>query len=127
MRRPRSAPWLLSLVPSAAIPFAQVYQRDREAPASENITSAKGKPSQCARFVWHGPSAGNAAHGTRPPLCRLSNMAEKKEQQIQWQAAMWAIGRVLSKEFECKEDEVPDRMRQLLSELEAKGKRDNKD
>ena len=54
-------------------------------------------------------------------------MAEKKEQQIQWQAALWAIGRVLSKEFECKEDEVPDRMRQLLSELEAKGKRDNKD
>jgi len=54
-------------------------------------------------------------------------MAEKKEQQIQWQAALWAIGRVLSKEFECKEDEVPDRMRQLLRELEAKGKRDSKD
>jgi len=53
-------------------------------------------------------------------------MAEKKEQQIQWQAALWAIGRVLSKEFECKE-EVPGRMQQLLRELEAKGKRDNED
>jgi hypothetical protein len=49
-------------------------------------------------------------------------MADKKEQQIHWQAALWAIGRVLSNEFECKE-EVPDRMRQLLAELEAKGKR----
>jgi hypothetical protein len=68
----------------------------------------------------------NAAHGTSGPLCRLSNMAERKEQQIQWQAALWAIGRVLSNEFECKEDEVPDRIRQLLAELEAKGKRDNK-
>jgi len=53
-------------------------------------------------------------------------MAEKKEQQIQWQAALWAIGRVLSNEFECKE-EVPDRIRQLLSELEAKAKDDKKD
>jgi len=52
-------------------------------------------------------------------------MAEKKEQQIQWQAAMWAIGRVLSHEFECKEEEVPDRIRKLLTELEANGKRDN--
>jgi hypothetical protein len=58
----------------------------------------------------------------RQPLCRLADMADKKEQQIHWQAALWAIGRVLSNEFECKE-EVPDRMRQLLAELEAKGKR----
>ena len=50
-------------------------------------------------------------------------MADKKEQQIQWQASLWAIGRVLSAEFECNE-EVPDRIRQLLAELEAKGKRD---
>jgi len=48
-------------------------------------------------------------------------MADKKEQQVQWQAALWAIGRVLSNEFECKE-EVPDRIRQLLAELEARGK-----
>jgi hypothetical protein len=53
-------------------------------------------------------------------------MAEKKEQQIQWHAALWAIGRALSNEFECKEEEVPVRIRQLLSELETKGKRDNK-
>ena len=50
-------------------------------------------------------------------------MADKKEQQINWQAALWAIGHVLSTEFECKE-ETPDRIRQLLAELEAKGKSD---
>jgi hypothetical protein len=53
-------------------------------------------------------------------------MAEKKEQQIQWQASLWAIGRVLGHEFECKEEEVPDRIRKLLTELEAKRNRDNK-
>jgi hypothetical protein len=53
-------------------------------------------------------------------------MAERKEQQIQWQAALWAIGRVLGNEFECKEEEVPDRIRRLLIQLEAKGNRDNK-
>jgi hypothetical protein len=60
----------------------------------------------------------------RQPPCRLVDMADKKEQQINWQAALWAIGRVLSTEFECKDAEVPDRIRELLAELEAKGNSD---
>jgi hypothetical protein len=47
--------------------------------------------------------------------------ADEEDQKIYWQAALRAIGRVLSNELECKE-EVPDRIRQLLAELEAKGK-----
>jgi hypothetical protein len=46
---------------------------------------------------------------------------DTKEQQIHWQAALRAIGRVLGNEFECKE-EVPDRIRQLLAELEPNGR-----
>lgn len=50
---------------------------------------------------------------------------DRKEQQLHSQAALRTIGRVLRNEFECKE-EVPDRIRELLAELEAtaKGKKD---
>jgi hypothetical protein len=54
-------------------------------------------------------------------------MANDKERQLHWQAAMWAIGHVLSREFECEQQELPDRIRQLLAELEAKGNPKNKD
>ena len=49
-------------------------------------------------------------------------MANDKERQLHWQAAMWAIGHVLSREFECEQQKVPDRIRQLLTQFEAKGK-----
>jgi hypothetical protein len=54
-------------------------------------------------------------------------MAEKSQQQSEWQASLRAIGRDLGNEFDCKEAEVPDRIRQLLAKLEAKKTRDNKD
>jgi hypothetical protein len=45
-----------------------------------------------------------------------------KEQKLLWEAAVRAIGRALKRDFECEQKNVPDRMRQLLAELEAKGK-----
>jgi hypothetical protein len=45
---------------------------------------------------------------------------QKQEQQILCQAALTAIGRVLRQEFQSEAE--PERMRELLAELEAKGK-----
>jgi len=54
-------------------------------------------------------------------------MAEKNQQNSEWEASLRAIGRDLGNEFDCKEEEVPARIRQLLTELEAKRMRRNKD
>jgi hypothetical protein len=45
-----------------------------------------------------------------------------KEQQLLWDAAVRAIGRALKRDFECEQQNVPARMRELLAELEPKGK-----
>jgi hypothetical protein len=45
---------------------------------------------------------------------------QKREQQILCKAALTAIGRVLRQEFQSEEE--PERMRELLAELEVKGK-----
>ena len=61
--------------------------------------------------------------GTRQPGCRLSDMTtDRKEQQLLWEAAVRAIGRALKHELECEPQNVPERMRELIAELEAKGK-----
>ena len=39
-----------------------------------------------------------------------------------WKAAVKAIGRALKQEFQTKEMEMPDNIKELLSRLEAKGK-----
>ena len=60
--------------------------------------------------------------------CRLSDMTtDSKEQQRLYEAAAKAIGRALKHEIECEQQSVPDRMRELLSELEAKGKSKDED
>jgi hypothetical protein len=45
-----------------------------------------------------------------------------KEQQLLWEAAVRAIGRALKHDFECEQQNVPARMRELLAELEPKDK-----
>jgi hypothetical protein len=61
--------------------------------------------------------------GTTAQACRLSDMTtDKKDQQRLYEAAVKAIGRALKHEIECEQQSVPDRMRELLTELEAKGK-----
>ena len=49
---------------------------------------------------------------------------EKQEQQILCQAALTAIGRVLRQEFQSEAE--PERMRELLAELEVR-RNDNKE
>jgi len=53
-------------------------------------------------------------------LTEMNNQA--KEQLILWRAAVMALGRTLRREFECDQQDVTDRMRQLLAELENKEK-----
>jgi hypothetical protein len=47
---------------------------------------------------------------------------DSREQQLLWEAAVSAIGRALKHEFECEQQDVPDRIYRLLAELEAKEK-----
>jgi hypothetical protein len=61
--------------------------------------------------------------GNERLVCRLFDMAtDSKEQQLLWEAAVSAIGRALKHEFECEQQDVPDRIYRLLAELEAKEK-----
>lgn len=61
-------------------------------------------------------------------MCRLSDMTtDKKEQQLLWEAAAKAISRALKHELECEQQNVPERMRELIAELEAKGKPERED
>src|SRR5262249_44369146 len=65
-----------------------------------------------------------AFQGNERPLRRLTNMTSNvKEQQLLWKAAARSIGHALKYEFECDQQNVPDRIRQLVGELEAKGDR----
>ena len=69
------------------------------------------------RFRWN-----------EPTVCRLSDMENHtREQQLLWEAATRAIGRALKHDFECEQQNVPDRIQQLLAELEAKGRPERED
>jgi hypothetical protein len=50
-----------------------------------------------------------------------------REQQLLLDAVARAIGRELKHEFECEQQNVPDRIQQLLAELEAKGRPERED
>ena len=54
-------------------------------------------------------------------------MTTDKEQQLLWEAAAKAISRALKHELECEQQNVPERMRELIAELEAKGKPERED
>ena len=49
-------------------------------------------------------------------------MTTDREQQLLWEAAVKAIGRALKHELQCERQNVPERMRELLAELEARRK-----
>jgi hypothetical protein len=52
-----------------------------------------------------------------------SIMAEQtKEQLMLWRAAVRAIGRALRQEYEPKQEQTSDHLRQLLSKLDSKRK-----
>jgi hypothetical protein len=53
------------------------------------------------------------------------NSENKEEQVVLWRAAVVAIGRALRHEYENKQDEMPEHMRQLVSRLEMSGIRNN--
>jgi hypothetical protein len=53
-------------------------------------------------------------------------MANNKEQQELWAAAAKAIGRILRNEFEPKQHEMPDHMRQLLALLDEEKRKHEK-
>jgi hypothetical protein len=50
---------------------------------------------------------------------------DREEQTMLWKAAVKAIGRALKQEFQTKEKEMPDNIKELLSQLEAKGNPDD--
>jgi hypothetical protein len=49
------------------------------------------------------------------------NNQNSKEQVMLWRAAVMALGRALRHEYESKEKEMPEHMRQLVAELETVG------
>ena len=68
------------------------------------------------------PDKVRAAKGTRTPICRLPDMTtDREEQTMLWNAAIKAIGRALKQEFQTKEQEMPDNIQKLVSQLEANG------
>jgi hypothetical protein len=46
---------------------------------------------------------------------------QNKEQVMLWRAAIMALGRALRHEYESKQEEMPEHMRRLLTQLEAAG------
>ena len=50
---------------------------------------------------------------------------DRDEQTMLWKAAVKALGRALKQEFQTKEKEMPDNIKELLSQLEDKRKPDN--
>jgi LPS sulfotransferase NodH len=45
---------------------------------------------------------------------------DREEQTMLWKAAVEGVGRALKQEFQTKEKEMPDNIRKLMSQLEAK-------
>jgi hypothetical protein len=61
----------------------------------------------------------------RGSICAVNfgmNNQNKEEQVMLWRAAVMALGRALRHEYENKQEEMPEHMRQLVTELEAAGK-----
>ena len=50
------------------------------------------------------------------------NDQNKEEQVMLWRAAVMALGRALRHEYENKQEEMPEHMRQLVTQLETAGK-----
>jgi hypothetical protein len=50
------------------------------------------------------------------------NDENKEEQLMLWRAALMALGIALRREYEKKQEETPEHMRQLLTQLETAGK-----
>jgi hypothetical protein len=50
------------------------------------------------------------------------NDQTKDEQVMLWRAAVMALGRALRHEYESKQEEIPEHMRQLVTQLETAGK-----
>jgi hypothetical protein len=48
-------------------------------------------------------------------------MTDREEQTRLWKAAVKAIGRALKHEFQPKEQEMPDNIQKLVSQLETNG------
>jgi hypothetical protein len=46
---------------------------------------------------------------------------DREEQTMLWKAAIKAIGRALKEEFHTKDQEMPDNIQKLVSQLEANG------
>jgi hypothetical protein len=59
------------------------------------------------------------------PLTRMDNQ-KNKEQVMVRRAAVMALGRALRHEFESRQEEMPEHMRQLVAELETAGEPKNK-
>jgi hypothetical protein len=56
-------------------------------------------------------------------LCRYLRHDQNKEEQVMlWRAAVMALGRALRQEYENKQEEMPERIRQLVTQLETAGK-----
>ena len=53
------------------------------------------------------------------------NDENKKEQEMLWRAAVMAVGRALRHEYENKPEEMPEHMRELVTQLETAGKPKN--
>ena len=50
------------------------------------------------------------------------NDQNKEEQVLLWRAAVMALGRALRHEYENKQEEMPEHMRELVTQLETAGK-----
>ena len=61
--------------------------------------------------------------GTGAIICRLPHMPNEKEQQILWTAALKEIGSTLKREIQ-PEQGMPDRLRELIAQIEANVKND---
>jgi hypothetical protein len=55
------------------------------------------------------------------------NDENKEEQVMLWRAAVMALGRALRQEYEQKQEEMPEHMRQLVTQLETAGKPKNEE
>jgi hypothetical protein len=60
------------------------------------------------------------------PLIRM-NSQNNKEQVMLWRAAVMALGRALRHEYETKQEEIPEHIRRLVTQLEAAAQPNNEE